>query len=551
MIYGKLKFKKYIKQYIERLDALLNTSNFLCTSFTDRNAETLTKTFTANNLFSAEHKVLLKDGREIVSLDEWKGAVDEQLRRMYSDETLSSVFEELKKLLTANNDVDNARKIIINYQQIIPLLFEVPQTKKNMWTAYCSHMEKPSFKECFDEISVFTEQVQKLYKKASAQSERWTQVVEEFNRRFRVPFSVQVNNKSNFILKDEAPNLSFVYKRGSGENEESQDLTKDILLSSLSMGEQRAMYLLYILFDLEHIRIQASTGLKHLIIADDIADSFDYKNKYAIIEYLADFSKQTGIDLLMLTHNYDFFRTVSLRLGMKRENCYIAQKDATSAIKMEVFRYQNDFFKKVIITGIKGKNPNQQKKMLIASIPFYRNLAEYSGQECDYLKLTCFLHFKTNPIETANATLEDLWTVVKRNIKEPPMIKDGTASFYEVVQRLAEESVNEQDDISLENKLIISIAVRLKAEKCLKQKIIVNEGCCDDSGCNQMRDWSEKAKKYLDDDEVALMDEINLITPETIHLNAFMYEPLIDVSIWALNDIYSRTKLLGKSLLEE
>ena len=60
------------------------------------------------------------------------------------------------------------------------------------------------------------------------------------------------------------------------------DLTKDALLPSLSMGEKRAMYLLYILFDLERIRVQASAGQKHLIITDDIADSFDYKNKYRI-----------------------------------------------------------------------------------------------------------------------------------------------------------------------------------------------------------------------------------------------------------------------------
>lgn len=550
-VYGNPNFKRYIQQYIERLDSLLNTSKLLCSSFTDRNAETLTKTFVTNNLFSAEHKVLLKDGREIVSLDAWKDVVDEQLQTMYADETLSSVFEELKKMLNANNFVDEAKKIIIDYQQIIPLLFTIPQTKKDMWATYCSQMEEPSFGEYFEEITGFTEQVRKLYEKAATQSKRWNEVVKEFNRRFRVPFSVEVNNKSNFILKDEAPNLSFVYKRGIGKDDEKGDLTKDILLSSLSMGEQRAMYLLYILFDLERIRIQASSGLKHLIITDDIADSFDYKNKYAIIEYLADFSKHEGIDLLILTHNFDFYRTVSSRLGVKRENCYIAQKSDTSEIKMEVFRYQNDFFKKVIIAGIKGKNSKIQKKMLIASIPFYRNLAEYSGQDCDYSKLTCFLHFKTNPIETANATLEDLWKVVKKNIKDPPTMKVGTSNFYEVVQRYAEESVKELDEISLENKLIISIAVRLKAEKYLKQIIIANEGCCDDSNCNQMRDWSDKAKKYLKDDEVALIDEINLITPETIHLNTFMYEPLIDVSIWALNDIYSRTKKLQEAYLGE
>ena len=62
-----------------------------------------------------------------------------------------------------------------------------------------------------------------------------------------------------------------------------------------------------------------------------------------------------------------------------------------------------------------------------------------------------------------------------------------------------------------------------------------------------MRDWYEKAKPYLSYNEMQLMDDINLITPESIHLNAFMYEPLIDVSIWTLNDIYSRVVALDNT----
>ena len=54
-----------------------------------------------------------------------------------------------------------------------------------------------------------------------------------------------------------------------------------------------------------------------------------------------------------------------------------------------------------------------------------------------------------------------------------------------------------------------------------------------------------KTEILLSDEEKRLMDDINLITPESIHLNAFMYEPLIDVSIWTLNDIYGRTIGLG------
>ncbi len=543
--YGKPEFRRYIQQYIDRLGELLQNSELLSTSFTDRGAEALTKTFSANNLFSAQHKIVLRNGTEIHSVNEWKEAVEAQIKRMYDDETLQTAFEKLKKNLTANNDVDAARQIIIEHRQIIPLLFEIPRTKKRMWAAYCSQLEKP-FSDYYNEISRFTERVRELYERAAAQSERWRQVVEEFNRRFRVPFTVQINNKSNFILKDEAPNLSFLYKRGIGKEQQSADLTKDSLLPSLSMGEKRAMYLLYILFDLERIRIQAEAGQKHLVITDDIADSFDYKNKYAIIEYLADLSQNIGIDLLMLTHNFDFYRTVMSRLGLCRDHCYIAQRDDTGKIKMTVFRYQKDFFKKIIINGIKGEDDYTRKKMLVASVPFYRNLADYCGDNDVNLKLTCFLHYKSTPIDTSNVTLADLWTIIKQYIKESKATF-GTQGYYDTVQLLAADISKDFDDISLENKLIVSIASRLRAEKYLKQVISSHEGSCPDSTSSQMRDWYKKAKPFLTDDERRLMDDINLITPESIHVNAFMYEPLIDVSIWMLKEVFRRTTTLGST----
>lgn len=540
--YEKPEFKRYIQQYIDRLGELLQTSELLSNSFTDRSAETLTKTFSTNNLFSAKHKIVLRNGMEINSIDEWKAAVEEQIQQMYADKSLHVAFEKLKKNLTANNDVDAARQIIIEYRQIIPMLFDIPKTKKRMWAAYCSQLEKP-FSEYYKDISGFTERVRNLYERAEKQSERWQQVVEEFNSRFRVPFTVQINNKSNFILKDEAPNLSFVYKRGKGEQEQSADLSKDSLLPSLSMGEKRAMYLLYILFDLERIRILADAGQKFLIITDDIADSFDYKNKYAIIEYLADLSQNVGIDLLMLTHNFDFYRTVKSRLGVNRNHSYIAQKDESGKITMKEFRYQNDFFKKVVIDGINGADRYIQKKMLVASIPFYRNLADYCGKEPDKLKLTCYLHYKSTPLNTSEVTLADLWAIINPFI-EGSTVSFGDEGYYDTVQLLASDILKDNDDISLENKLIISIASRLRAEKYFKQIISIHEGACPDSSINQMRVWYEKAKPYLNDKEKRLMDDINLITPESIHINAFMYEPLIDVSIEALKDLFARTVAL-------
>lgn len=40
-----------------------------------------------------------------------------------------------------------------------------------------------------------------------------------------------------------------------------------------------------------------------------------------------------------------------------------------------------------------------------------------------------------------------------------------------------------------------------------------------------------------------LIKEVNLITPENIHLNSFMFEPLVDMSVWRLKKLYQDIKI--------
>ena len=73
-------------------------------------------------------------------------------------------------------------------------------------------------------------------------------------------------------------------------------------------------------------------GREKLVILDDISESFDYKNKHAIIEYISDIAEYTSsqgekvFKVILLTHNFDFYRTVASRIT-KRGNSYIAYTD--------------------------------------------------------------------------------------------------------------------------------------------------------------------------------------------------------------------------------
>ncbi len=134
-----------------------------------------------------------------------------------------------------------------------------------------------------------------------------------------MPFTVQVENQDDVILSDAAPTLGFNFHDGRS----SAAINQDKLLKVLSQGEKRALYILNILFEIE-IRVKAEQEI--LIVIDDIADSFDYKNKYAIVEYLKDVASVAHFSLLLLTHNFDFHRIICSRVGVNRNNRLIAVK---------------------------------------------------------------------------------------------------------------------------------------------------------------------------------------------------------------------------------
>ena len=190
-VYAKREFNTSLAEYVDNLNQLLENNPILNTHFTEKNAETLGKDFEKNNLFAAQHTIRLKDGvTEIHSLEEWNSIVKTQLDRLYATPELSTAFLKLKKMLTANNDVSRLRDIIVAHREIIPVLHNIPDLKIQVWLDCFSKLDIP-FTDCYERISQYTTRIKALYEQAATQSERWQAVVDEFNRRFRVPFKVQ------------------------------------------------------------------------------------------------------------------------------------------------------------------------------------------------------------------------------------------------------------------------------------------------------------------------------------------------------------------------
>ncbi len=129
--------------------------------------------------------------------------------------------------------------------------------------------------------------IKDLVEKARDEQTDWEKVIRIFNKRFaHLPFYLKVENKEDVILKGDVPAVVFAFK---DEGDERVFNDRFELLRVLSAGEKRALYILNIIFEVE---ARKKKDLRTLFIIDDIADSFDYKNKYAIIEYLLNMSEE-------------------------------------------------------------------------------------------------------------------------------------------------------------------------------------------------------------------------------------------------------------------
>ena len=49
-------------------------------------------------------------------------------------------------------------------------------------------------------------------------------------------------------------------------------------------------------------------------------------------------------------------------------------------------------------------------------------------------------------------------------------------------------------------------------------------------------------------DEAKILSQVNLMTAENIHVNAFMYEPLLDISNSHLKKLYDKVKNLNEDI---
>ena len=527
--------KKKIEEYIQRYNELLAKSTYFKKgTFDYYNAKQIAKILADNGFFEAKHTVSLiaPDGRprEIRTRTDLESVISEEKDLILKDAKLRKSFDDVAGQLARNVTLRDFQSYLMDNEALLSCMNNIPKFKQDVFKSYIKANEG-LYNELMSKYDAAETGLKEIREAAMNQRTLWQVAIDTFNSRFKVPFILQAKNYVDVMLGvTESISVAFTYK----DEDESVSIEHPDLIEVLSSGELKALYILNVIFEVETRR---ESGQETLFVIDDLADSFDYKNKYAIVQYLKEISEDQLFKQIIMTHNFDFFRTIQGRLVVSYANCLMARKghdkiilDPAEGIKNIFGNWKDNFFS------------SDRKK--IACIPFLRNLAEFTKgfKDENYLKLTSLLHLKS---DTHGITVGDLDAIFNNMCETGGVSQNDTKAVWDLIFYEADACLTADIGVNFENKVVLAIATRLAAERFMIDKINDStfvSGIKFNQTSALITEFTRKFKTVVG--SIAVLDRVALMTPENIHLNSFMYEPIIDMSDEHLKELYTDTKNL-------
>lgn len=525
-------FQAALADYITRYNELLDASTYFSReAFSYYNAANVTKSLADNKFFDANHSILLRgDGstEEISSHRDLAALIANEKEKISEDADLRRTFANIEKQLMKNVEARTFASYISERTELLTELENIDRFNERVWKSYLK-THSALYDAAVERFRAADARKKEIERSAADQQTQWEQVIDIFNDRFFVPFRLTAKNRERVMLGLEPIlKLGFEFEDGG----EKAEVERKELLQVLSTGEKKALYILNVLFE---VQARRNSERETVFVIDDIADSFDYKNKYAIIQYLKEMAEHKNFFLIILTHNFDFYRTLQSRF-VKYDKCLMAQKSLTGVSLIQAVDIRNPF--------IKDFKPSffTHPMKRVASIPFMRNLLEYTRGDDDpeYLLLTSLLHWKSDSEQLTQAELDKVFASI---FGGNAAWADGSQVVTKLIFDEADQCVSAATSINFENKIVLSIAIRLLAEKYMIEAI-ADSGFTDAIEANQTPVlFTEFRRRFPQADEARkILDSVVLMTPEHIHVNSFMYEPILDMADDHLRRLYQSVK---------
>ena len=541
------KFRRLANEYVAKYRQLIKGSLYFTDDFDHDQATTAKKRLTSTNFFKAGHRVTLVPGKaapgkaapgkaapkEIDGEDSFQDAINSEIERIRKGAGLE--WDQIDKILSKNAETKSLRRLLAGNARLLDALKEPAAARQSLWRSYLSAEGSPgedlasAYRACKDKLA-------DIDRRAAEEGTLWDEVVAQFNKRFDLPVDLHVANRSHALLDGEVAALEFLFDVGG----QRKPVTYAELNGILSEGEKRALYMLYGLFKIEQ---RTRDGQKTLLVVDDIVDSFDYKSKHAIMQYLYEVSDREIFNFLILTHNFDFFRNVNHRI-VDYNRCYYATK-SDDGIRLTEAHW---------VRGPLGYMLNNlsRPENLVAAVAFARNMREHSHGTGDgwYCMLSSVLHYRadTDSIVVGKVieALEEIFPKNQAGIDK--LTYDTSEKMTRFVERAAEEIAGRPDSMTLAEKIVLAVYARVAAERFLASRIHEETGGPDKepSTCALVRKYREGVGSGEDKEMLDTLDRVCLTTSEIIHINSFMYEPILDMSGDSLARLYRDVRALAK-----
>jgi len=526
--FGNVDIKRDIANYTRQYKSLIRKSVLFTSGVFDiSNLSKISVILKDNKYFEGNNKLLLNGYSEPISnFEQLEKLIANELSKIDKNPSVVKSFRTIMEKNVGSNQ--QVSKIFEYLKTDIELAKEYRDYAKLEKTYLLSKLNKLSteLNNLKKEHKKNKSSITKIFRVAEKTKTIWEKVIPEFKKRFRTRFDIKIVNRTNHIFGFEEPEIEFTFDTIKAEEAK---LRSDVF----STGENRAYHMLQTLLEIELIKEE---GKDTIVLFDDIADSYDYSNKLVILQYIEEIAKNDNIYIILLTHNFDFYRSVGLRIA-SHSNSFFANKSSVGVTIQNGKYLKNVFseFMNSIGTSMKGT---------IAIVPFARNLKEYS--DTDYKNDDCYqlytklIHYRPHG---TNIKLSTLISSLRKQFGGTFPFFSLNPTVYSCIDSEAKIIAGQATiDQTLEDKMIITIALRIRCEKYLYKQILKVDSTIKTRIEDMvMGDLFEEFKNLYPNKSKNkdLINSVCLLVPPHIHVNNFMYEPMIDYSIDRFRQLYN------------
>lgn len=216
------------------------------------------------------------------------------------------MFAKMDKALDSSVASREIREYIKDTSKLNVLTYK---TKGIISSKIYQELSQETLKEIIHELDLIEQKLKEVEQKALTYRNDYEKAIEIFEKRFRPKFTSKIVNREEALLGFSFPTIEFYHV-----DNKTRSMDEQCISEVLSSGELSTLKIIQLIVECEAVK-----NSNPLIIIDDIVETFDYANRVATLEYLHDLSKLNA-RIILLTHNFDFFRFATSRLQFKYDN---------------------------------------------------------------------------------------------------------------------------------------------------------------------------------------------------------------------------------------